>query len=85
MKALIYCRVSTEEQTKGGHHSLSAQRNICLKLAEDLGYRVVKVYEDAGRSATNMNRPALQDMLIQCQEDKSIEAVFLQDTEAERL
>lgn len=80
-KTLIYCRVSTEEQTKGGHHSLSAQQNICRKLAEDLGYKVAKIYEDAGKSATNMNRPALQDMLIRCQEDKAIKAVLVQDTD----
>ena len=55
-RVLIYCRVSTEEQTGGGHHSLSAQQNICRKLAEDLGYKVVKVYEDAGKSATERSR-----------------------------
>jgi len=34
-KALIYCRVSTEEQTGGGHHSLDAQKSVCTKLAKD--------------------------------------------------
>lgn len=80
-KALIYCRVSTEEQAQDGHHSLSAQKSICSKLAIDLGYNIVEIFEDPGKSATNMNRPGLQDMLIRCQEDKSIEAVFVQDTD----
>jgi len=79
--ALIYSRVSTEEQAQGGHHSLGAQKNVCSKLAEDLEYKVVQIFEDPGKSATNMNRPGLQDMLIRCQEDKSIEAVFVQDTD----
>ena len=65
MKALIYIRVSTVEQTKDGHHSLSAQQTICNKLAKDLGYEVIDVYEDAGKSAGEMTkRIALQDMLI---------------------
>lgn len=80
-KALIYCRVSTEEQAQDGHHSLSAQKSICIKTAEDLGYKIVEIYIDPGKSATNMNRLGLQDMLIRCQEDKSINAVFIQDTD----
>lgn len=79
--ALIYSRVSTEEQAQDGRHSLSAQRNLCLKLAKEMGYEVLGVFEDPGKSATNMNRPGLQDMLIRCQEDKSINAVFVQDTD----
>jgi site-specific DNA recombinase len=38
-------------------------------------------YTDPGTSATNMNRPGLQDMLIRIQEDKSIGAVYVQDTD----
>jgi len=80
-KALIYCRVSTEEQTKGGHHSLSAQRNICYKFAKDKEFRIAKVYEDAGKSASNTNRPELQDMLIRCEKDESIDYILVQDTD----
>lgn len=80
-KALIYSRVSTEEQAQDGRHSLSAQRSLCLKLAREMGYEVLRVFEDPGKSATNMNRPGLQDMLIRCQEDGSIKAVFVQDTD----
>lgn len=80
-KALIYCRVSTEEQAKDNRHSLDAQQRICKKFAEDLRYKVVEIFIDPGKSATNMNRPALQDMLIRCQEDKSIDFVLVQDTD----
>ncbi|MBU1165233.1 recombinase family protein [Patescibacteria group bacterium] len=79
--ALVYSRVSTEEQAQGGHHSLDAQKSTCTKLAKDLDYKIVQIFEDPGKSATNMNRPSLQDMLIRCQDDKSIEAVFVQDTD----
>jgi len=39
------------------------------------------VYNDPGKSATNMKRPGLQDMLLRIQEDKTIRAVFVQDTD----
>lgn len=79
--ALIYCRVSTEEQAEDGHHSLSAQKSICKKVAQELGYRILGIYEDPGKSGTKMNRPGLQDLLIRCQEDKRIKGVFVQDTD----
>jgi site-specific DNA recombinase len=80
-KALIYCRVSTEEQAKNNRFSLDAQQRICKKSAKDSGYRIIEIFIDPGKSATNMNRPGLQDMLIRCQEDESINAVFVQDTD----
>lgn len=83
-KALIYCRVSTEEQAQSDRHSLKTQLKLCEKAIDDSGaYRIAEtgVYEDPGRSATNMNRPGLQDMLLRVQEDKNIGAVFVQDTD----
>ena len=73
--ALIDLRGSTEEQAKDGHHSLGAQKTQCLKVAQDLGYKVIETFIDPGRSATNMRRPGLQDMLVRCQDDKTIDAV----------
>ena len=82
--ALIYCRVSTEEQAEDGHHSLATQLKLCKRAIEESNkYKLASdgVYEDPGRSATNMNRPGLQDMLLRVQEDKAIRAVFIQDTD----
>jgi len=82
--ALIYCRVSTEEQAEDGHHSLKTQLKLCKRAIEESNkYKVAPdgVYEDPGKSATNMNRPGLQDMLLRVQEDKTIKAVFIQDTD----
>lgn len=83
-KALIYCRVSTEEQAGDERHSLKTQLHLCEKAIEDGGeFKLAKdgVYRDPGRSATNMNRPGLQDMLERIQSDKTIGAVFVQDTD----
>jgi len=82
--ALIYCRVSTEEQAEDGHHSLNTQLKLCKRFIEEGNkFKLAPdgVYEDPGRSATNMNRPGLQDMLLRVQEDKTIKAIFIQDTD----
>ena len=82
--ALIYCRVSTEEQAEDGHHSLATQLKLCKRAIEESNkFKLIDdgVFEDPGRSATNMNRPGLQDMLLKIQDDKTIRAVFIQDTD----
>lgn len=78
--ALIYCRVSTEEQAKEGY-SLDAQKKFCSRFAEHNGYTITGIYRDEGKSGTIIERPALQEMLSRCQEDKSIEAVLVQETD----
>ena len=79
-KALVYCRVSTEEQAREGY-SLDAQEKFCKKYAEDNDYQVIGVFRDEGKSGTNLNRPALQDLLDKCQRDKSISLVLVQETD----
>ena len=79
-KAFIYCRVSTEEQANEGH-SLDTQEKFCRKFAEGSGYQVAEVFKDEGKSGTNINRPALQDLLTKCQQDKSIASVLVQETD----
>lgn len=83
-KALVYCRVSTEEQAQDGRHSLKTQQTLCEKsIADSSKYELAKsgVFIDAGKTATNMNRAGLQDLLIRVQEDKTIRAVFVLDTD----
>lgn len=61
-KAAIYVRVSTEEQAKEGF-SLAAQEQALKDHAKLLGYDVYKIYKDEGKSAKDMHRPAMQQML----------------------
>jgi site-specific DNA recombinase len=79
-KALVYCRVSTEEQAQEGY-SLDAQEKYCRQFAQNNGYDVFGVYRDEGKSGTNLDRPALQDLLAKIQQDKSINAVLVQETD----
>src|SRR5690349_4542758 len=54
--AILYCRVSSDEQTRG--YSLPTQEESCRRHCEDHGYSVVGVYQDA-HSGTELNRPGL--------------------------
>ncbi len=79
-KALIYCRVSTEDQAREGY-SLETQEKLCSRFAQENGYQITEVYRDEGKSATTIDRAALQDLLVQCQQDKSVGAVIVQETD----
>lgn len=78
--ALIYCRVSTEEQAQEGF-SLDAQERFCREYATNNDLRVIGVFRDEGKSGTNLERPALKNLLDQCQKDSSINAVIIQETD----
>lgn len=79
-KAIIYARVSTEEQAEEGK-SIETQEKICRKWAKENGYNIVAVYKDEGKSATSLNRPALKEVLALCQSDSTIGAILVQDTD----
>jgi site-specific DNA recombinase len=57
-----YVRVSLREQAEEGH-SLAAQRRAVKDAAEVRGWRLVEVYEDAGATGGNLERPGLQALL----------------------
>jgi len=79
-RAVIYCRVSTINQAEEGW-SLDAQELACKKFAENNGYNVVKIFRDEGKSGTNTEkRPALQEMISECQKRKNIDVVLVYDT-----
>jgi len=79
---LIYSRVSTDEQAKEGQ-SIEAQIKLCSAYIEQNGYVLAKngVYKDEGKSGSNTNRPGLQDLLQRVIDDKTIQAVFVLDTD----
>jgi site-specific DNA recombinase len=70
--AVLYLRVSTEEQARVGGtaegYSIPYQRDACHRKADALGLTVVGEYVDAGHSAKSANRPQLQRMLRELRE-----------------
>lgn len=60
-RAIVYTRVSSEEQLEG--YSLSAQAEAGQRLIEQRGWEFVKVYPERGRSGKTVFRPEFQQML----------------------
>jgi len=64
MRAVIYARVSTEEQAQR-ELSIPSQIDICRKFAVQNGYEVVDVFIDAGKSGTTSERESFQELISQ--------------------
>ena len=77
----LYIRVSTEEQALNGD-SLRTQREELTKYAISNGFHIYGIYEDDGFSATNLNRPALNRLLKDVEQNK-IDRIFI--TKLDRL
>ncbi|MDP3987463.1 MAG: recombinase family protein [Nanoarchaeota archaeon] len=72
--AAIYVRVSTLEQATQGF-SLNAQQEALENYAKALGYDVFKIYRDEGRSAKDLKRPEMTQMLADAEAGK-FSAIF---------
>lgn len=66
-RVAIYIRVSTNEQATEGH-SIPEQRDRCVKYCDAMGYTVAKIYTDPGFTGSNLDRPAIQQLIsdIKC-------------------
>ena len=76
-KAVIYIRVSSEEQVE--NFSLKTQEEICRRDAKYKGYEIVEVFREEGKSAkTIIGRPELLRMIDYCRKNKKeLKAVFV--------
>ncbi len=73
--AAIYVRVSTEEQAKEGF-SLKAQQEALENYAKALGYEIFKIYKEEGKSAKDLKRPEMIQLLKDA-ESKKFSAIFI--------
>jgi len=69
LRCAIYTRVSTDRQAEKEYNSCEAQQEKIIsfiKAHDDM--RVCEVYDDAGYTGANINRPAMQELLddIKC-------------------
>lgn len=60
-RAIIYVRVSSHEQVEG--YSIGEQTERLRKYCEVMEWIVVRVYTDPGYSGSNMDRPALKELI----------------------
>ncbi|MDN5324134.1 MAG: site-specific recombinase [Clostridia bacterium] len=58
----IYVRVSTDEQAKEGY-SIHSQVDRLMAYAKFQGWQNIEVFADEGRSAKDMNRPAMKRLV----------------------
>lgn len=75
MKAIGYVRVSTEEQANSGL-SLDMQKTKIRAQAEALGFELIEVIEDAGRSGKDLHRPGAERLLEQVRA-RAVDAVIV--------
>lgn len=80
-KAVLYLRVSTEEQVE--NFSLGTQEEICKREADHRGYVVDKIFRDEGKSAKSLKgRDALLELFEYCRKSKGeIKAVIFYKTD----
>ncbi len=64
MNAVIYCRVSTADQTK--NLSLPTQHSRCVAYCTTNEWTVVGIFRDEGKSAKTLDRPEFQKMIRFC-------------------
>jgi DNA invertase Pin-like site-specific DNA recombinase len=60
-KAVIYCRVSDEEQVKKGH-GLKSQEAVCREFARYRGYEVIEVFHE-NLTGKLLDRPVMKELL----------------------
>lgn len=75
IKALIYCRVSRDEQAE--NHSLLTQENLCRKWAEDRGYEVVEALKE-DYSGASPDRPEM-NIALQMASSKAYSVLLCAD------
>ena len=59
----LYCRLSRDDELVGDSNSITNQKAILKKYADDNGFKNTEFYVDDGYSGTNFNRPGFINML----------------------
>lgn len=75
MKAVIYTRVSSEDQIE--NTSLESQERICREYCKKMGYDVARVFSDRGESAKTSDRPAFLEMIRYATSTPCIESAIV--------
>ena len=74
----LYCRLSRDDLLEGESNSITTQKTILKKFADDNGFTNCKYYIDDGITGTASKRPDFQKMISDC-EKKKIGVVIVKD------
>jgi len=78
-KAVLYIRVSTDEQAEDALNLVNQEKR-CRNYCHQKGLSVVTIFIDAGESARTSDRPEFQRMLAYCKASRNeIRYVVVQD------
>ena len=75
MNGIVYCRVSSKEQTEGT--SLESQRLACEEYARSKNIKVLRIFVEQGESAKFADRTQLLELLDFCRKNKNNVQVLL--------
>jgi DNA invertase Pin-like site-specific DNA recombinase len=78
VRAVIYCRVSSEKQMSDGA-GLKSQESRCRGFAKERGYKVEKVFADQAISGALQDRPAVTELVDFLIENKNSQIVIIID------
>lgn len=79
-KVVIYKRVSDKRMSEEGY-SIEVQEDLLMKLAENQNWEVMRVFEDDGKTARNLDRKDMQEFLDFCDEHSTVlDGALIQDT-----
>ena len=76
--AILYVRISKDDDMSGDSNSITTQLTILQKYANDHGYQNIKVIKDDGYTGTNFNRPGFQEMLALVK-SRQVERILVKD------
>lgn len=66
----LYCRLSQDDMLDGESNSITNQKAILQKFADDNGFKNTQFYVDDGFSGTNFNRPDFMRMIADVESGK---------------
>lgn len=66
----LYCRLSQEDELQGESNSITNQKLILQKYAEEHRFPNIQFYVDDGYSGANFNRPDFKRMMTDVESDK---------------
>ena len=78
MITALYCRLSRDDEHQGESNSITNQKSILQKYADDNGFRNTRFFVDDGYSGTNFNRPGFQEMM-DCVKAGEVATVIVKD------
>lgn len=66
----LYCRLSRDDGTDAESNSISNQKTILSRYAQEHGFPNPKFYVDDGWSGANFSRPSFQEMIAEVDDGK---------------